>query len=263
MKVKSNANADAGNPPAETPVPDGPVADGEGIDESAIAEYLLATPSFFDRFPSVLADARLPDLHRGRALSLHERQLAQLREQRALLERRLASLMAVGHENDALAARLQHFTRELLLTGEASAMPGRIIAGLREHFSVPMAAMRLWGVAEQYAALPEARAVDSDTRALADDLHRPYCGLTGRYPQTRWLAGGGEDARSMALLALRRGAEPRAFGLIVLGSADGDRFQTGMATDVLERIGEIASASLSRLMARADDARRTDRASAA
>lgn len=224
------------------------------VDEAALADYLLAHPTFFERHPQVIAELRLPDPHGGRVLSLHERQLTQVREQCALLERRLASLMAVGHENDALAACLQRFTRDLLLTREAGRMPARVIAGLRDQFTVPMAGMRLWGVAHEHASLAEAAATDADTRALADDLHAPYCGLTGRYAQTAWLGEEAGDARSMAMIALRRGALPRAFGLIVLGSPDPDRFQTGMATDVLERIGEIASAALSRLLAPEADA---------
>jgi uncharacterized protein YigA (DUF484 family) len=51
----------------------------------------------------------------------------------------------------------------------------------------------------------------------------------------------------MAVIALRAGAAPHAFGALVLGSADRERFQSDMATDFLQRIGELASAALSRL----------------
>jgi uncharacterized protein YigA (DUF484 family) len=54
----------------------------------------------------------------------------------------------------------------------------------------------------------------------------------------------------MALMALRRGAAPKAFGLLALGSGDADRFQTGMGTAFLERIAETASAALSRVAGR-------------
>ena len=56
----------------------------------------------------------------------------------------------------------------------------------------------------------------------------------------------------MALLALRSAQAPgqpaRTFGLLVMGSGDAARFQAGMGTAFLERIAEIASASLSRLL---------------
>lgn len=235
----------AADPAAGAGAPD---AQSLVVDEPALAEYLLQTPDFFLRHPEVLDRVRLPDPHGDRVLSLHERQLVQLRDQRSLLEQRLASLMAVGRENDALGACLQRLTRSLLLAREPADMPERVIDGLRREFTVPMAAMRLWNLAPAFASLPVAAPVDPETRTLADDLRAPYCGLTGRHPQSRWLADGGVDARSMAMLALRRGADPQAFGLIVLGSPDADRFQTGMGTHFLERIAEIASAALSRLL---------------
>jgi uncharacterized protein YigA (DUF484 family) len=58
---------------------------------------------------------------------------------------------------------------------------------------------------------------------------------------------------SLALLPLRPGAvsgTAPAFGMLVLASPDPQRFQSGMATDFLERIAELASAALSRLRAR-------------
>jgi uncharacterized protein YigA (DUF484 family) len=62
----------------------------------------------------------------------------------------------------------------------------------------------------------------------------------------RWLADP-SVVQSMAVIALRAGAAPQAFGALVLGSSDRERFQSDMATDFLQRIGELASAALSRL----------------
>ena len=55
------------------------------------------------------------------------------------------------------------------------------------------------------------------------------------------------SATSLALIPLRAGIAPQAFGLLVLASADQQRFASDMGTDFLERIGEITSAALSRL----------------
>ena len=55
-------------------------------------------------------------------------------------------------------------------------------------------------------------------------------------------------ATSTALVPIRVGAAPEAFGLLVLGSPDPTRFTAEMGTTYLARIGEIASAALSRLL---------------
>jgi len=55
---------------------------------------------------------------------------------------------------------------------------------------------------------------------------------------------------SLALLPLRPGAAGStapAFGMLVLASPDAQRFRSGIGTDFLERIAELASAALSRL----------------
>ena len=57
------------------------------------------------------------------------------------------------------------------------------------------------------------------------------------------------ETASVALFALRVGARPEAFGLVVMGSPDAGRFQAGMGTAFLEQLAELASASLSRLQA--------------
>ena len=52
---------------------------------------------------------------------------------------------------------------------------------------------------------------------------------------------------SLAMLPLRQGET--CFGLLVLGSPDPTRYSAEMGTEFLMRIGEVASAALSRLMA--------------
>ena len=59
-----------------------------------------------------------------------------------------------------------------------------------------------------------------------------------------------ETITSLALIPLRVGASTSGnpvFGLLVLASGDAQRFTSGMGTDFLSRIGELASAALSRL----------------
>ena len=53
---------------------------------------------------------------------------------------------------------------------------------------------------------------------------------------------------SMAMVPLRTGASDAAFGLLVVGSPDPTRYSADMGTDFLQRIGEIASAGLTRLL---------------
>ena len=94
----------------------------------------------------------------------------------------------------------------------------------------------------------QAAPVEVDAITLANSIKQPYCGPNADFMAAAWLPEGGSTTRSIALLPLRKGLEPNAFGLLVLGSPDPGRFQAGMGTAFLERIAETASAALSRLV---------------
>ena len=53
---------------------------------------------------------------------------------------------------------------------------------------------------------------------------------------------------TLALVPLTTGAPAQPFGLLVLGSPDPTRYTAEMGTEFLARVGEIASAALSRLL---------------
>ena len=209
--------------------------------------FLRENPQFFQANPDVLAGITLPAAHGGRAISLHERQLEVLRDRNRALEAKLTELMRIGADNDAIGERLQKWTRQLLLESDASKLPASVVDGLSGVFSVPQVAMRLWSVREAYRGLPQAQPVEVDVITLANGMKQPYCGANADFLAAAWLAGEGVETRSLALIPLRKGYDPKAFGLMVLGSADADRFRTGMGTAFLEKIGETASAALSRL----------------
>ena len=216
----------AGRKPAET------------LDDGRVAQWLARHPEFFDSHADLLADVRLRHGHRGKAVSLIERQVAVLRERNQALEARLDELIRIGQENDALVARLHRLNRELLRTADPLALPAVLDDGLRQIFSVPQLAIRLWGIGEP---------VSAEIRRTADAMAQPYCGPSVFPEAAGWLAGAGADTASVALFALRVGAKPEAFGLVVMGSPDAGRFQAGMGTAFLEQLAELASASLSRV----------------
>lgn len=213
-----------------------------------VAQYLRVHPEFFESHADLLASITVPHPHGGRAISLQERQLDVLRERHRLLEVRLAELMRIGQENDAITDKLQRWTRQLLLVADAEKLPQALLEGMQTGFNVPQLAMRMWSLREPYRDLPCAAPVEVDAITLANSIKQPYCGPNADFMAAAWLPEGGSTTRSIALLPLRKGLDPNAFGLLVLGSPDPGRFQAGMGTAFLERIAETASAALSRLV---------------
>ena len=216
------------------------------ITEDDIANYLANTPDFFERHAGLLAAVQLTSPHGQRAVSLQERQAEMLREKIRGLELKAADMIRHGQENSAIADRLQRWTRELLLTREARDLPEVIARELASHFLVPQVAIKVWGVMPELAGEDFAQGVSEDATAFASSLAQPYCGSNPGLEAARWLVDP-SAAASLALIPLRAGAAPEAFGLLVLASGDPQRFTPDMGTDFLTRIGETASAALARL----------------
>jgi uncharacterized protein YigA (DUF484 family) len=219
----------------------------QGITEQDIANYLANTPGFFERNAELLAAIQLTSPHGQRAVSLQERQMEMLRDKHKGLEQRIVEMIRHGQENVAIADKLHRWTRAIMLTTNPGDLPGVLVDELKHQFLIPQAGIRVWGAADAFGMLPFAKPVSDDAKSFASSLTLPYCGVNSGFEAASWL----EDARtvaSMALIPLRGGASPEAFGLLVLASPDPTRFAADMGTEFLARIGDIASAGLSRLL---------------
>lgn len=170
-----------------------------------------------------------------------------LRERIKGLEHKIVEMIRNGQENASIADRLHEWTRRTLLTADAAKLPQVLVDDLQQRFQIPHAAIRLWNVAEPFATLPFAAGVSGDVKSLASSLSLPYCGVNAGFEASSWFEGAA--VLSMAMLPLRVSDGAPAFGLLVLGSPDPTRYAAEMGTEFLSRIGELASAALSRLVA--------------
>jgi hypothetical protein len=218
-----------------------------GITEQDIANYLINTPEFFSRQAELLANVQLSHPHGQRTVSLQERQAEMLREKIKALERKFIEMFRNGQENVAIADRLHRWTCQLMLTRNAAALPQVLLDELRDQFLIPQTGLRLWGVDAAYAGLPFAQSVGDDTKTFAASLTEPYCGVNSGFEAVQWLDEV-HQIKSIALIPLTQGLPAQTFGMLVLGSPDPIRYTADMGTEFLSRIGEIASASLSRLL---------------
>jgi uncharacterized protein YigA (DUF484 family) len=217
------------------------------LSEGEIARYLLDEPGFFERNAEVLAAVRLTSPHGQRAVSLQERQMEMLRDKIKGLEHKIIEMIRHSQDNEAIAERLHRFTRAILLTVNPGDLPEVIVRELKHEFLVPRAALRLWGAADPYTALRFAQGASDDVRTFAGSLQAPYCGVNSGFEACTWLEEP-DSVASLAMIPLRHGGAAAAFGLLVLGSPDPTRYSADMGTEFLARLGEVASAGLSRLL---------------
>ncbi|HEY4542289.1 MAG TPA: DUF484 family protein [Noviherbaspirillum sp.] len=218
------------------------------LDSNAVADFLLAHPHFFEEHSELLARVKLTSPLAGRTVSLQERQMEVLREKNKMLELRLAELVRIAQENDLITQKLLSWTQSLLVARNDVDLPHILANGLQTIFEVPATTLRLWGVADDFAHTWFAAPVSEDARLFSNSLNEPYCGPNREFEAASWLEHG-EQMQSVAMIALRTSADAPAFGLLVLGSPDAQRFSADMATDFLAKIGETASAAVACLLA--------------
>jgi len=180
-------------------------------------------------------------------VSLQERQMEMLRDKIKGLEHKIIEMIRASQDNETIAEQLHRFTRAILLTPNASDLPEVIVREIKHEFMVPRVALRVWGAADPFAALRFAQGATDDVRTFAASLHMPYCGANSGFEACQWLEEP-DSVSSLAMIALRHSDSAGAFGLLVLGSPDPTRYSADMGTEFLARLGEVASAGLSRLL---------------
>lgn len=210
-----------------------------------VAEYLKNNPGFFEKYADLVSQIFVPHPHGGRAISLAERQMLTLREKNRLSESKLAELIAFGEENDQISEKVHRLSVALIAAATFQAVIHLLNFHLRDDFSVPHVALRLWDKPADIEDLPEFAAVSEELQVFAETLSRPYCGSTAGFGTASWFGEHAGHIRSQALIALRNGGG--TIGMIALGSEEAQRFYTEMGTLYLERLGEMVSAALARV----------------
>lgn len=212
-------------------------------EEESVARYLQHNPDFFERHQALLARLRLPHVRTGSTISLMERQVEVLRERHASVEQKLAEFVRVARANDAIAEKLQKFTRRLIRTRTREDVLTQIEASLREDFDTFHSTLLLIGApGGDDESQHFVRTLSADDPALKsfENLFasgKPRCGQV-RDSQRELLFGA--DASSIGSVALVPLVQKTGVvGLLALGSIDRDRFHPGMSTEFLARMGEL------------------------
>lgn len=221
------------------------------LTEDDIAHFLVNTPDFFERHAELLASVQLTSPHGKRAVSLQERQAEMLRDKIRGLELKAASMIRHGQENTVTASRLHDWTLVLLQTADAHAVPQVVAQTVRELFAVPQVALRVWDVQAEFDEAPHVYPPADDVQTFASSLAEPFCGPNPGLDVVQWLDEPAVVA-SVAVVPLREAAGEPAFGVLVMGSDDPQRFGADMGTEFLSQMAQLASAALQRLRTPAD-----------
>jgi len=211
-----------------------------------IAQYLQDNPQFFEEHADLISRMVIPHPHGGRTISITERQMLGLRDKNKLLEGKMGELLQFGEENDSISEKMHRLGVAMIAAASFQSVLHTLNFHLRDDFAIPHVALRLWDHPENAEELPEFADVSEELQVFAETLSQPYCGSTSGFETSSWFGDASSHLRSQALIAMRNGGG--TIGMIALGSEEPQRFYAGMGTLYLERLGEMASAALARVL---------------
>ena len=208
-----------------------------------VVRYLREHPDFLSEHGEIFTEITVPHPHGGQAISLAERQLHALRDKIRLLEVKLSELIRFGEENDEIGAKVHRLSLALLEAEDYENLRYALFQNLREDFSVPHVALRIWNSVLSRDG-EDFEPVGESVRFFAGDMRQPYCGAPSNIEVLGWMGEAATHVRSVALVPLRR--EAQVFGLLAMASEEAERFYPEMGTLYLTRIGELAASALRR-----------------
>lgn len=220
----------------------------QNISEAAISaeqvtDYLRSHPNFFDQHATLLTEITLPNPHGSGVISLAERQQLAQRDKIRVIEAMMAEMIAHAEENDAISEKVHQLGVKLINQQTFSALQQQVADILKQEFSVTDAAMRIW-VKPSNSAITQDAIFSPVSEEFSDwvmNLAQPHCG-TKPSSAPDLLA---ENIQSFAFIPLgSKATNQRPFGVLILGSADQQRFKADMGTLYIERVGELLAAAL-------------------
>ncbi len=224
-------------------------SDQDNLSEQEVADYLASHTDFFKHYPDLLEMLHVPH-EKGNAISLVERQINLLREKNQQVEDQLASLVSVARENNETQQQIHRMIVELLATDDIETAMTYLGKELNQGFAVEHVVIRLLADASHPLDNIDAAwlLTSHSARQTLDDFtptNEPLCGRLKPSQLQRLFGEQASSIGSSVLIPLRKGV---LHGLIALGAADEHRFNPGMDTLYLKRLGELVSAALSRFV---------------
>ncbi len=214
------------------------------LNDEAVREYLKNHDDFLQRHPDMLDYLHISH-GSGSAVSLVEKQASVLRERNTALRQQLKTLTGNARHNDVLFDRTRILLLQLLDADSREDLYSTFMQAIPRDFEIEHASMIL------YSDDAAEKGWRSETRETVKEQigglfpgHKPVCG-TVREKELTFLFPDGDSVGSAALAPLVNNEEQ--VGLIAVGSADANRYNSKVDTLFLTHIADVMVKLMSRL----------------
>ena len=212
-----------------------------------VAEFLNRNRDFFHVFPNLLNDLSIPHPKTGQEVSLLERQIYQLREQRDHLKVEVETLKDIAGENGILLNKVYQFCQTLLAATDDQAAVDAIYHAMQSIFKVEAIALISWELPKiPLTGMTQLGLSASWSNSLKATLQvdKPRCGLL----EAQWQKGLFQTDQPMQSVCIMPLGQKTVWGALALGATT-DRFNPELGTYFLKVMAQMISSRLQHLFA--------------
>lgn len=210
-----------------------------------LINLLRENPEILQRYPELLTVLEVPH-HCGTAVSLIEKQVAVLRQQKQEQEKQLRELMDIARDNERLASSRHNMAIDLLSAQDLDDVVSIVLAVLSDELAADYATIKLFSNDRARIESNPELFIDANDEQLKVfktmlEHKNTVCGKSTKEQKSFLFGANADHIRSATIIPLVAGAN---LGLIGLGSVSSRRFAASMGTDFLAQTGDLVSASL-------------------
>ena len=207
------------------------------ISEAQVEKYLRDNPTFFEKYPNLVADIQLPH-ESGKAISLVERQVAVLRERNIEMRHRLNNLLDNARENDRLFDKTKRLTLALVESPDLNSLVNALYYSFEKDFEIHYTRLILFSG----RSLPA-------SKARTEDIYVARNHIGKRLKTSKAIAGGldvkeigflfDDDAHNIGSGAIAILSHGNPLGVLAIGNQDPTYYHSSMGTLFLGYIAEV------------------------
>ena len=206
--------------------------------EKTTLRYLRDNPDFFERHLELLADMVLPH-ESGKAISLVERQVAILREQKDEHKKKLQQLIQNAQQNEQLINKLNQLILDMMDTTSLDQLINLVQHRLAADFNADEVTVRLLSSkVKSDNASWSSEALSAFDKVI--EKRKPVCGRLTKEQMQALFNGSADSIQSAALMPLVTNHDSKqCLGLVAIGSKDASRFSADMDTLFLDHLSKV------------------------
>ena len=206
--------------------------------EKNTARFLRDNPDFFERHLDILADMILPH-ESGKAVSLVERQVSILREQKDEHKQKLQQLINNAQQNERLVKKLNELILDMMDTSSLDQLINMVQKRPASDFSVDEVIVRLLNDKVDAANASWSSEELSAFNTVIEKC-KPVCGRLTEEQMQALFNDSSESIKSVALIPLVTSEDSKECqGLVAIGSSDVMRFSADMDTLFLAHLAKV------------------------